>query len=165
MPVPLDLNVKTRTEEQLAHIQDRLLNSFSMYSWSYFQEVGEEIDYEYLKELVAVTSEVFMYEELFLGKKSFALMKKHPRFGYDMLVEGAGVGEVSMDVCLHHHVIRNQLPKPGPEYVEVSTSNTFLVNGFFKENSPTTSITYKFILGNLRGNLFYIYSGIKEIKF
>ncbi len=148
MPVPLDQDVKTRTEEQLAHIQDRLLNSFSMYSWSYFQEVGEEIDYEYLKELVAVTPEVFMYEELFLADTQEYVT---------LFVKFLEPSEVT--------VIRNQLPKPGPEYVEVSTSNTFLVNGFFKENSPTTSITYKFILGNLRGNLFYIYSGIKEIKF
>lgn len=38
-----------------------------------------------------------------LTDEEFTLMKEHPRFGYDMLVEGAGVGEVSLDVCLHHH--------------------------------------------------------------
>ena len=38
-----------------------------------------------------------------LTDEEFTLMKEHPRFGYDMLLEGAGVGEVSLDVCLHHH--------------------------------------------------------------
>lgn len=38
-----------------------------------------------------------------LTDEEFNLMKTHPRHGYDMLVEGAGVGEVSLDVCLHHH--------------------------------------------------------------
>ena len=38
-----------------------------------------------------------------LTDQEFTLMKEHPRYGYDMLVEGAGVGEVSLDVCLHHH--------------------------------------------------------------
>lgn len=38
-----------------------------------------------------------------LTDEEFNLVKAHPRHGYDMLVEGAGVGEVSLDVCLHHH--------------------------------------------------------------
>ena len=38
-----------------------------------------------------------------LTDEEFTLMKEHPRYGYDMLVEGVGVGEVSLDVCLHHH--------------------------------------------------------------
>jgi len=38
-----------------------------------------------------------------LTDEEFTRMKEHPRYGYDMLVEGAGVSEVSMDVCLHHH--------------------------------------------------------------
>jgi HD-GYP domain-containing protein (c-di-GMP phosphodiesterase class II) len=38
-----------------------------------------------------------------LTDEEFARMKNHPRYGYDMLMEGAGVGEVPLDVCLHHH--------------------------------------------------------------
>ena len=38
-----------------------------------------------------------------LTDEEFNLVKTHPRHGYDMLVEVAGVGEVSLDVCLHHH--------------------------------------------------------------
>ena len=38
-----------------------------------------------------------------LTDEEFDRMKQHPRYGYDMLMEGAGVGEVPLDVCLHHH--------------------------------------------------------------
>ncbi len=38
-----------------------------------------------------------------LTDEEFTRIKEHPRYGYEMLVEGAGVGEVSLDVCLHHH--------------------------------------------------------------
>ncbi len=38
-----------------------------------------------------------------LTDEEFDRMKRHPRYGYDMLMEGAGVGEISLDVCLHHH--------------------------------------------------------------
>ena len=38
-----------------------------------------------------------------LTDDEFTRMKQHPRYGYDMLLEGAGVGEISLDVCLHHH--------------------------------------------------------------
>ncbi len=38
-----------------------------------------------------------------LTDEEFTQIKEHPRHGYDMLVEGAGVGEVSLDVALHHH--------------------------------------------------------------
>ena len=38
-----------------------------------------------------------------LTDEEFDRMKRHPRYGYDMLMEGAGVGEISRDVCLHHH--------------------------------------------------------------
>lgn len=38
-----------------------------------------------------------------LTDEEFSRMKQHPRYGYDMLLEGAGVGNVPLDVCLHHH--------------------------------------------------------------
>ena len=38
-----------------------------------------------------------------LTDEEFDRMREHPRHGYDMLMEGAGVGEVPLDVCLHHH--------------------------------------------------------------
>lgn len=38
-----------------------------------------------------------------LTDDEFDRMKQHPRYGYDMLMEGAGVGEIPLDVCLHHH--------------------------------------------------------------
>ena len=38
-----------------------------------------------------------------LTEAEFATMKAHPQAGYDMLKEARGVGEVPMDVCLHHH--------------------------------------------------------------
>ncbi len=38
-----------------------------------------------------------------LTQEEFAIMKGHPQAGHGMLVEGRGVGPVSLDVCLHHH--------------------------------------------------------------
>ena len=38
-----------------------------------------------------------------LTTEEFAIMKRHPQAGYDMLVEGRGVGPIPLDVCLHHH--------------------------------------------------------------
>lgn len=38
-----------------------------------------------------------------LTEAEFAIMRAHPQAGYDMLKEARGVGEVPMDVCLHHH--------------------------------------------------------------
>ncbi len=38
-----------------------------------------------------------------LTDAEFAIMRSHPQAGYEMLHEAKGVGEVPMDVCLHHH--------------------------------------------------------------
>lgn len=38
-----------------------------------------------------------------LTSQEFAIMKGHPEAGHRMLLEGKGVGEVPLDVCLHHH--------------------------------------------------------------
>ena len=31
------------------------------------------------------------------------IMRRHPQAGHDMLLEARGVGEIPLDVCLHHH--------------------------------------------------------------
>lgn len=33
----------------------------------------------------------------------YAIMKTHPQHGYELLQEGKGVGEIALDVTLHHH--------------------------------------------------------------
>ncbi|MBU1692180.1 MAG: HD-GYP domain-containing protein [Gammaproteobacteria bacterium] len=38
-----------------------------------------------------------------LTDEEFDLIKTHPTEGHRLLVEGGSVGEVSLDVCLHHH--------------------------------------------------------------
>lgn len=38
-----------------------------------------------------------------LTDTEFALVKTHPAEGYKLLLEGKGVSEVMLDVCLHHH--------------------------------------------------------------
>jgi HD-GYP domain-containing protein (c-di-GMP phosphodiesterase class II) len=38
-----------------------------------------------------------------LTPAEFAIMKGHPEAGHRLLLEGRGVGPVSLDVCLHHH--------------------------------------------------------------
>lgn len=38
-----------------------------------------------------------------LTDEEFAIVRSHPTAGYQMLLEGSGVGEVAKDVCLHHH--------------------------------------------------------------
>ncbi len=38
-----------------------------------------------------------------LTDAEYAIMKTHPQHGYDMLLEGKGVGEIALDVTLHHH--------------------------------------------------------------
>jgi len=38
-----------------------------------------------------------------LTQEEFAIMKSHPEAGYQLLKEGGAVGEVALDVCLHHH--------------------------------------------------------------
>lgn len=38
-----------------------------------------------------------------LTDAEFAIVKNHPSEGHKMLLEGSGVGDVALDVCLHHH--------------------------------------------------------------
>lgn len=38
-----------------------------------------------------------------LTEEEFAIMKGHPVEGHRLLTEGGGAGEVTLDVCLHHH--------------------------------------------------------------
>lgn len=38
-----------------------------------------------------------------LTDEEFDIVKNHPVAGHEMLLEGSGVGEVALDVCLHHH--------------------------------------------------------------
>ncbi len=38
-----------------------------------------------------------------LTDNEFAIIKGHPEAGYKLLVEGNAVGEIPMEVCLHHH--------------------------------------------------------------
>lgn len=38
-----------------------------------------------------------------LTDEEFAVMKKHPAMGHELLAEGGAVGAVALDVCLHHH--------------------------------------------------------------
>jgi putative nucleotidyltransferase with HDIG domain len=38
-----------------------------------------------------------------LTDEEFRIMKSHPVEGHRMLVEGGAVGEIPLDVCLHHH--------------------------------------------------------------
>jgi putative nucleotidyltransferase with HDIG domain len=38
-----------------------------------------------------------------LTDEEFHIIKSHPEEGYRLLVEGGSVGEIPLDVCLHHH--------------------------------------------------------------
>jgi len=38
-----------------------------------------------------------------LTDTEFKVVKNHPAQGHKMLLEGSGIGEVALDVCLHHH--------------------------------------------------------------
>jgi len=38
-----------------------------------------------------------------LTAEEFAIIRKHPEAGHRMLLDAKGVGEVPLDVCLHHH--------------------------------------------------------------
>jgi len=38
-----------------------------------------------------------------LTDAEFKIMKSHPAAGHQMLLDGKGVGPISLDVCLHHH--------------------------------------------------------------
>jgi putative nucleotidyltransferase with HDIG domain len=38
-----------------------------------------------------------------LSEEEFAIVRRHPQLGHDMLCKASGVGEIALDVCLHHH--------------------------------------------------------------
>lgn len=38
-----------------------------------------------------------------LTDEEFVAVKEHPSEGYKMLLEATGIGEIALDVCLHHH--------------------------------------------------------------
>jgi putative nucleotidyltransferase with HDIG domain len=38
-----------------------------------------------------------------LTDEEFTIIKSHPEEGYRLLLEGSAVGELALDVCLHHH--------------------------------------------------------------
>jgi len=38
-----------------------------------------------------------------LTDAEFAIIKSHPEEGHKLLLEGKGVGEIPLDVCIHHH--------------------------------------------------------------
>ncbi|HJV79709.1 HD-GYP domain-containing protein [Noviherbaspirillum sp.] len=38
-----------------------------------------------------------------LTEEEFELIKKHPKDGYDILVKSPGVGDIPLDITLHHH--------------------------------------------------------------
>lgn len=38
-----------------------------------------------------------------LTDPEFALMRRHPQWGHELLVESGGAGPLALDVCLHHH--------------------------------------------------------------
>ena len=38
-----------------------------------------------------------------LSDDEFDTVKQHPQAGYDLLTQAGGVGQIAMDVCLHHH--------------------------------------------------------------
>ena len=38
-----------------------------------------------------------------LTEAEFAVVKEHPAAGHRMLLEGGAVGEIALEVCLHHH--------------------------------------------------------------
>lgn len=38
-----------------------------------------------------------------LTDEEFVVVKSHPAEGHKMLLEGQGVGDIALDVCLHHH--------------------------------------------------------------
>jgi putative nucleotidyltransferase with HDIG domain len=38
-----------------------------------------------------------------LTDEEFAIVKKHPEYGHEALLQGSGVSDIALDVCLHHH--------------------------------------------------------------
>lgn len=47
-----------------------------------------------------------------LSDAEFTAIKSHPAEGYKLLVEGNGVSDIALDVCLHHHEKMNGLGYP-----------------------------------------------------
>jgi HD-GYP domain-containing protein (c-di-GMP phosphodiesterase class II) len=42
-----------------------------------------------------------------LTDEEFAIIKKHPKDGYDILVQNGGIGAIPLDITLHHHERRD----------------------------------------------------------
>ena len=38
-----------------------------------------------------------------LSDEEFVIVRRHPQLGYDLLRKASGVGDIALDVCLHHH--------------------------------------------------------------
>ena len=38
-----------------------------------------------------------------LSDEEFVIVRRHPQLGHDMLRKASGVGDIALDVCLHHH--------------------------------------------------------------
>jgi len=38
-----------------------------------------------------------------LSDEEFVIVRRHPQLGHDMLRKASGVGDIVLDVCLHHH--------------------------------------------------------------
>jgi putative nucleotidyltransferase with HDIG domain len=38
-----------------------------------------------------------------LSDDEFAIVRQHPKLGYELLRKASGVGDIALDVCLHHH--------------------------------------------------------------
>jgi HD-GYP domain-containing protein (c-di-GMP phosphodiesterase class II) len=38
-----------------------------------------------------------------LTEAQWAMMRRHPRFGYEILADRVGLGEIALDIVLHHH--------------------------------------------------------------
>ncbi len=51
----------------------------------------------------ALTPEAILNKPGKLTEEEFAVIRRHPAEGHKMLTEGRGVGEIPLDVCLHHH--------------------------------------------------------------
>ena len=51
----------------------------------------------------ALTPEGILNKPGKLSNEEFAIVKRHPVQGHKALLEGGSVGEIPLDVCLHHH--------------------------------------------------------------
>jgi HD-GYP domain-containing protein (c-di-GMP phosphodiesterase class II) len=50
-----------------------------------------------------------------LTESEFAIVKKHPRDGYDLLCQTPGIGPIPLDITLHHHERRDGSGYPGQQ--------------------------------------------------